>query len=176
MRFPVILAAAAVLAGCVPAARTPAPDPVRAAAPVLAPAPPPVDWRDRPATPGTWTYRRQDRGRSVASYGQADAAFALRLVCDPGSRSVTMSMAGAPGARPVTVRTSSVTRTLPAAFIAQADARPPFTHDIRLGADDPLLDAIAFSRGRFVVEQAGTPALVVPAWPEIGRVIEDCRG
>ena len=42
-------------------------------------------------------------------------------------------------------------------------------------SNDELLDAMAFSRGRFVIEQAGAPTLVVPAYPEVGRVIEDCR-
>ena len=42
--------------------------------------------------------------------------------------------------------------------------------------NDPLLDAIAFSRGRFVIEQTGQPPLVLPPHAEIGRVIEDCRG
>ena len=44
-----------------------------------------------------------------------------------------------------------------------------------LPARDPLLDAIAFSRGRFAVEVAGLQTLYLPSWPEITRVIEDCR-
>jgi hypothetical protein len=46
---------------------------------------------------------------------------------------------------------------------------------VELGARDALVDAIGFSRGRFVVEGGGLAALVVPAWPEILRVAEDCR-
>jgi len=46
---------------------------------------------------------------------------------------------------------------------------------IQLAAYDPLLDALAFSRARFAVVAAGSPPLVLPAWPEIARVIEDCR-
>jgi hypothetical protein len=42
-------------------------------------------------------------------------------------------------------------------------------------AFDPLLDAIAFSRGRVSVTIAGGSSLVVPAWPEAARTIEDCR-
>ncbi|RZM31641.1 MAG: hypothetical protein EOP67_31935, partial [Sphingomonas sp.] len=45
-----------------------------------------------------------------------------------------------------------------------------------LAATDPLLDAMGFSRGRFVIEQAGAAPLVLPAWAEIERVTEDCRG
>jgi len=44
-----------------------------------------------------------------------------------------------------------------------------------LSARDPLLDAIAFSRGRFALEAAGLETLYLPAWPELSRVIEDCR-
>ena len=46
---------------------------------------------------------------------------------------------------------------------------------VALTPRDPVLDAMAFSRGRFLVEQAGMPTLVVPAWAEVGRVTEDCR-
>jgi hypothetical protein len=42
-------------------------------------------------------------------------------------------------------------------------------------AGDAALDWIAFSRGRFVVAATGMPLLVLPAWPEPARVIEDCR-
>jgi hypothetical protein len=47
-------------------------------------------------------------------------------------------------------------------------------HIVSLGARDPLLDAMAFSRGA-AVEVAGLPALVLPADPAISRVVEDCR-
>lgn len=44
-----------------------------------------------------------------------------------------------------------------------------------LSAYDPLLDAIIFSRGRIAVGIPGQPTLVLPAWAEAERVIEDCR-
>jgi hypothetical protein len=44
-----------------------------------------------------------------------------------------------------------------------------------LAATDPLLDAIAFSRGRFAVEAPGLPTLILPTWPEPARVVEECR-
>lgn len=43
-------------------------------------------------------------------------------------------------------------------------------------AGDAALDQIAFSRGRFAIETPGLPTLVLPSWPEVTRVIEDCRG
>jgi hypothetical protein len=63
-----------------------------------------------------------------------------------------------------------MTRTLPASF-DPATAR----QTIQVPAYDPLLDALVFSRGRVAVYIADKPALVVPAWPEIARVVEDCR-
>ena len=45
----------------------------------------------------------------------------------------------------------------------------------QLASTDTLLDALAFSRGRIGVGVSGTPPLVAPAWPEIARVVEDCR-
>jgi len=46
---------------------------------------------------------------------------------------------------------------------------------VALSARDPLFDAIAFSRGRFVVTGTGVSPLIIPAWPEAARSIEDCR-
>jgi hypothetical protein len=42
-------------------------------------------------------------------------------------------------------------------------------------ANDAVLDQIAYSRGRFAVEVQGLAPLIVPAWGEVGRVVEDCR-
>jgi hypothetical protein len=44
-----------------------------------------------------------------------------------------------------------------------------------LPSRDPLLDAMAFSKGRFAIETPGLPTLYIPSWPEVTRVIEDCR-
>ena len=66
--------------------------------------------------------------------------------------------------------TSSETKTLPATYDS---ASGRVSADV--GAYDPLLDAIAFSRGRIGFSTSGLETLVVPPWPEVGRVIEDCR-
>jgi hypothetical protein len=106
-----------------------------------------------PLTPGQWTYAASATG-SEARYG---AAFSLR--CDRATRTVIISR---PGAAPtvLTIATDSVTRNLPVGG--------------RLLANDPLLDAIAFSRGRFLVSEGGA-TLAIPTWPEAARSIEDCR-
>ena len=106
-----------------------------------------------PLTPGQWTYAASATG-SEARYG---AAFSLR--CDRATRTVIISR---PGAAPtvLTIATDSVTRNLPVGG--------------RLLANDPLLDAIAFSMGRFLVSEGGA-TLAIPTWPEAARSIEDCR-
>jgi hypothetical protein len=164
------------LASCV-APPKPAPAPPSAPArpaPALAAAPPQQDWRDVPLTPGTWVWRGGQGTGSIAQFGLAGqpALFALR--CDFGTRAVVFSRAGTagPGAQAMSFTTSFGPFALaasdgggqPPAIVAQAQAR------------DPRLDQLAFSRGRFLVDMAGQPRLVLPAWPEVARVIEDCRG
>ena len=46
---------------------------------------------------------------------------------------------------------------------------------VALDPRDPVLDAMGFSRGRFIVETATMRPLVIPAWAEVLRVAEDCR-
>lgn len=94
----------------------------------------------------------------------------MTLRCDRAARQIYFSRAGS-DMRPLTIRTTSLTRALP---VQSTGGQPPYVA-AALPATDPLLDAIAFSRGRFVVEQSGTP-LVAPPYAEIGRTIEDCRG
>jgi hypothetical protein len=173
MRALPVLALLLAAAACVP--QPVAPPPV-APAPVMRPAaPPPVaattnDWRDWPLTPGTWTYRRDDRG-SIALFGPAGGDARLTLRCDLTRRQVFLSLAGSQTA-PLTIRTSSTTRNVP---VQPTGGTPAYTA-AALAPNDGLLDAMGFSRGRFVIEQAGTPTLVIPAWAEIERVTEDCRG
>jgi hypothetical protein len=47
---------------------------------------------------------------------------------------------------------------------------------VLLASTDAALDKIAYSRGRIMIEASGTERLILPSWPEIARVIEDCRG
>jgi len=167
------LTIAAVLAGCVaPPADREVPPPSTPVPPAPPPPPPPpaADWRDRPVTPGTWRYERDGRG-SRAMYGLPNREARLVLRCELPARRMFLSRAGN-GSAPLTVRTSSVARTLAA---RPTGGEPPYVA-VELPTRDPLLDAMAFSRGRFAIEQAGMAPLVAPSWAEIGRVIEDCRG
>lgn len=173
MRFvPLVLAVAAV-AACVPRREPPpppAPPPTSFVIATPTPAPLGSDWRDWPLSPGTWTYRQDARG-SLALFGRAGADADLTLRCDRAARQLYLSRSGAV-ATPLTVRTTSATRTL---AVLPTGGTPPYVA-VALAPADPLLDAMAFSRGRFVLEQAALRPLVVPAWAEIGRTIEDCRG
>lgn len=166
---------ALVVAGCVPRVEPPpAPAPAPRPAPAPAPAPAPVlgdDWRDWPLTPGDWTYRQQANA-SVSRFGVAGAAATLTLHCDFATRRIDLVRAGvASGDPPMTITTTSMTRSVP----SRPDAATSAGMATTLAATDPLLDAMGYSRGRFIIRQVGLPTLVVPAWPEIERVTEDCR-
>ena len=174
-----LVALVATAAACVPQRPTPPPQPrqppPRVQPPVRIPQPPPppprADWRDIPLTPGSWVYRQQGDG-SEALFGPAGgAAFSVR--CNRASRQVVLSRAGRiPPGGTMTVRTSETARSLP----VTAQVQPVAYVSAALDARDPLLDNMAFSRGRFSIETPGSPMLVIPAWPEPARVIEDCRG
>ena len=106
-----------------------------------------------PLASGQWSYVATATG-SEARY---DGYLLIR--CDRSTRTVTVMRPGvAPGV--VTVITDTTTRNLPAGG--------------RLLANDPILDAIAFSRGRFIVVGGGA-TLAIPSWPEAARSNEDCR-
>lgn len=107
-------------------------------------------------------------GRSTARF----AGGLLSLACDRAAGRVTLTRQGQPaGAATLTVRTGSASR----AVTGSAVPGPPPAVTASVPARDSLLDAMAFSRGRFALETPGLPTLYVPSWPEIGRVIEDCR-
>ena len=168
MRILVLLPLVA-LAACVrPSAPPPAPAPVRPApAPAPAPTPAPLasDWRDWPITPGNWSYRA-DPGGSTALFGTPGSEPRLTLRCDRQAQRLILSRPDSGAATSLTIRTTSTVRALPV---------QPGTLSVTFAPRDPLLDAMAFSRGRFLVEAAGAPYLAIPAWAEVARVTEDCR-
>ena len=173
-----LLAAALLLpisvAACVapPADAPPPPAPRPAAPPPPAPTPAPLagDWQDWPLTPGTWRYARENGG-TRAIFAQAGGVPQLSLRCDLNGRQLILSRPGAASGA-MTIRTSSATRAVPVQVMTGS---APSTQAV-FTAREPLLDAMAFSRGRVVIEQQGARTLVVPPYAEIGRVVEDCRG
>ena len=156
-----------------PAPPAPAPRPQATVAPApLPPAPKPaLNWRDAPITPGTWRWSLAE-GRSIASFGPAGAAPLITLTCDRAAGAVRLVHAGSvTGPVPLGITTTSGSFPLVSDAAAAAAGQIAAT----IPARAPVLDAMAFSRGRFAVEVPGLAPSYLPAWPEVSRVIEDCR-
>ena len=111
-------------------------------------------------------------GRSTATFADASGAPIAALSCDRAQRRVLLSRSGAGATTlPMVVTTTSTRRPLS----GDASYAPSGWLVVPIPATDSLLDAIAFSRGRFALEAAGQETLYLPSWPEISRVVEDCR-
>jgi hypothetical protein len=176
------LLTATALSACVP----PAPEPTPVPSPTPTPTPTPtatapqaatpavVGWMDAPQTPGDWTYVAES-GETLAVFGTGRTPETVQLIirCNRQTRRVGLARAGtAAGQVEMLVRTETQDRSLTASPVQGSAALIV----AELAASDPLLDAIAFSRGRFAVDVPGTDPVYAPAWPEITRVVEDCRG
>ena len=167
--------AALALAACAPATPPPAPAPAPVTRPAPAPRPAPVpqapvsdNWMDIPATPGDWRYAPRGASTEASFWSPAGAPMA-RLRCMADTRTVVLSLPVTGARTPlVTIRTETTTRTLEA---MPADREMT----VSIAPGDPLLDAMALSKGRFAVESEGLPPLYLPSWAEVTRVIEDCR-
>ena len=118
---------------------------------------------------GSWSYAATGGG-SEARFADASGNPQLWMHCTRAMRRVTIAKTASAAAPVLNVWTSSLTRSVPASF-NPATARLT----IDLAPFDPLLDAIATSRGRVGFSAGTQPALVVPPWAEASRVIEDCR-
>ncbi|MXO59323.1 hypothetical protein GRI89_07185 [Altererythrobacter salegens] len=165
------------LAACVPSAPapTPAPTPAPAPPPTQAPeevvAPTPSNWMDAPQTAGDWSYVAYASGSS-ASFGVSADQPRFAIACVKASRTIALMRFGRAAAPvPMTIRTEFSSRTFTAE--PKDDGQP--TIRTELPARDSFLDAIAFSKGRFSVEMYGLDTLYLPSWPEISRVLDDCR-
>lgn len=148
---------------------TPLPRSEPAPAPVAAI--PPANWIDAPRTPGDWRYGTSGT-TTMATYRGDDGTVRLSVACDLAARQVRISRPGnATSALPMQIFTETENRTLNAAPAAGDTPQLVAT----LAPRDPLLDAMAFSRGRFSVDVPGLAPLYLPSWVEVSRVIEDCR-
>ena len=172
------LVLAFLLASCVSGGQPPppprvAPQPVARATTTPTPAPvvrQATDWRDRELTPGDWHYAAV-QGGSTARYGEGPALFAL--TCDTARRTVTLTRALDAAPPAASLPATLVTTTNPHPLSGTVSGARLLT--IAFAATDSTLDEMAFSRGRFAFEASGEPTLILPAWEEVGRVIEDCR-
>lgn len=159
----------------------PTPEPVSAPAPAPAPAAQPLptvqepvydSYLDAPQTPGTWGYV-DEPGETLAFYGVGeDYRFIVR--CDKATREiglgrVAQNASSAPRAMEITTETTK--RILTANPINSTGRMVAAT----LPPRDPILDAMAITKGRFAVGVEGERTLYLPAWVEVTRVIEDCR-
>jgi hypothetical protein len=167
------------LAACVPAPQ-PAPPPEPAPTPAPAPQPPPPpepapaydDWTLAPQTPGDWFYAAVPP-YTYAAFGPTSGQPIASIRCDRAAGIVSIGRTSAQTvSQPMTIRTETAERAF-ATEPRQGSVERLLATD--LPARDSFLDAIAFSRGRFALEVAGEPTLYLPAWPEISRVIDDCR-
>jgi hypothetical protein len=114
--------------------------------------------RTIPLAPGGWSY--------APTVGGSEARFGGRFLirCDRNMRRVTLRRI-----QPMTMPAAAVVITTDLAV----NAVPA---DGILANTNRLLDAIAFSRGRFIVSGGGSASqLVVPSSPEAARTIDDCR-
>ncbi len=170
-----ILAVVLALAACASPPK-PVPQPLPMPPRVVIPrpiqqTPPPADWRNAPASAGDWRWSREG-SLSVARFGDTATGTRLSLTCDMNNRTVTLRRtAAAAGPVPLSITATSQRRVLSAAPTSET----PSVIAVSLAASDRLLDAMAFSRGRFMVEAPGLAPLFLPSWPELSRVIEDCR-
>ena len=168
----VLLVSLAMLSGCVapppaapPASRLPVQRPT-----LTPPAAPTTTTTsgESAVSPGIWTYGTDARG-SRAMFGQPNRDAAIVLRCDRAARRIFVSV---PGSAPdtLTLRATSTVRD----FAARPTGSSPAYVAVDIAPTDPILDALAFSRGRFTVA-LGARQMAVPAWPEFTRVVEDCR-
>ena len=128
-----------------------------------------TDFSYSPVSPGSWVYRAV-AGGSEASFVDGTGTTRMVIACGKVTRLVTLSRISSAPSSTLTFWTSSLTRNLSTTF----DQRSGRVIG-QVSAMDSLLDAIAFSRGRFAAMMPGSPALVLPAEPELARVVEDCR-
>ena len=120
------------------------------------------------ATVGNWSYR-PITGGSEADFVDSGGHLRLTVRCNRTTRAVSIVRTGMTAAAPyLTVTTTYGARNLAASFAAG-------NLTAAVAANDPLLDDIAFSRGKWAIANAGVGALVVPSWAEAPRVFEDCR-
>lgn len=119
---------------------------------------------------GRWSFRTFPGG-SEAAFSDASGAQRLIVRCNRSARVVSVVRTAVPAAAPVlAIWTSTTSRGVPSRFDL-----PSRTLSADIAATDPLLDAVALSRGRFATSAVGAPLVALPAWPEPARVVEECR-
>ena len=118
---------------------------------------------------GDWTYATTNDG-SQATFANSGGQPQLTIRCTKSTRRVALLKPASSASPSMWVWTSSQKKSLSATYDASTAQV-----SVQLAPYEPLLDAIASSRGRVGFSTSGLEALVVPPWADIARVIEDCR-
>jgi hypothetical protein len=118
---------------------------------------------------GRWSFGSVDGG-AEAIFRDSSGTPQLSIRCTRTPRRIQIRKAATKPSAMLWIWTSAQSKDLPAAF-------DPSTRTIvaELSAFDPVLDAMASSRGRLGIGSSDLDVLVAPPWAEVGRVIEDCR-
>ena len=140
-----------------------------AAASPLAAQAPIADLTYAPPIAGSWSYAATADG-SEARFADSANNPQLWIHCTRATRQLSIAKPASAAAPFLNVWTSSMTRSVPSSYNPA-----PRRLTIQLVASDPLLDAIASSRGRIGFSAGAESPLVLPPWPEATRVIEECR-
>ncbi len=153
-----------------PPAREPAPMPKPV---IVTPAQPLLqtgDWTVWRLAAGEWVYRRDERG-SVALFGVSGENAKVTLRCDTSRKRVYLAREGSATIGKTVIRSSSSMKEFAA---NPTGGTPPYLAS-EIMPNDPILDAMAFSRGRIAIEVTGQPPVAIPSWAEITKIVEDCR-
>lgn len=158
-----------------PSPTPPPPPPPRIELPTPAPAPAPSDgdWRDAPVTAGAWRSVKVGTTPATALYQTREGDTLVEIRC--ADRRIDIRRAGT-GTEPLPM----TFRTVQADGSFGADTRTaqpvrPLMYEASVPAADPMLDRVAFSRGRFALEVPGLPTLYLPSEPAMTRVFQECR-
>ena len=123
-------------------------------------------WIDWPITPGDWVYRQDARG-SIALFGQAGADALVTLRCDRQRGRIYLARSSSQQGANFNLRSSARLKQLTAR--TTAGTKPYVAAEIM--PNDPIMDALAYSRGRIALETTGELSLALPVWSEIGRIV-----
>lgn len=129
---------------------------------------------DAATTPGEWRYSLAMAGigrTSRAMFMTPGGETVFEVACLAGDSIALSRSVQSVQNLEMTVRTETATVTR----LAPPDPEGMPVVKAVVQPQDPLLDAMALSKGRFAVEVEGQPTLYLPSYAEVSRVIEDCR-
>jgi hypothetical protein len=118
---------------------------------------------------GSWNYAPAADG-SEAVFTNESGSPQLWVHCTRATRRISISKPATAAAPFLNIWTSSLVKSVASSFNPRVGRLT-----VDLANYDPLLDAIASSRGRVGFIVGAQSPLVVPPWAELARVIEDCR-